>query len=149
MEIVWFCLALVGLRSYAVRPVTLVLVAKVAASYAVVWSAHGSITGYAATALIDIWALVAIRAIGRNALHESLQLCVIVSQGVFWTSYSFGGNLGVQIYHIGRAIFTLQLILVALPGAFELARDFRNIGRSRRGGLLGRGVARRNRNGTS
>lgn len=146
MEVVWILLALVGLRSYAARPFLCVLVVKMAASYGAVWTSGGSALGYASTALVDIWALALLAPARSWRWGEAAwraQVGAVVTQGVFWTAHVCGWYVGVEAFHIGRALFTGALIALAWPGGVDFAHDYdrwrRDVGRRKLAGSRLRG----------
>lgn len=134
MEALWFVLALAALRMSATRLFLCVLLGKLACSYAVVWMAGGALFGYAVTALLDLWALYVLYAVSGwsrwGDVARWAQLAAIVSQGTFWTAYTFGWYLGEEAFHIGRGLFTIQLAALAWPGVQDVAGSIRRFRRS-------------------
>lgn len=137
MEGGWLFLAVIAWRSSAARPFALLLVASWLYAYACIIVGEFMALSYAWALSFDVWALavglgVYVRDQPRRrrawwmlVVLAGWVVSITLQAAYWWALEARGAWFGVEMFHAGRAIFTVQMLTVAWPGAYCLWLDHR------------------------
>lgn len=130
MEGVWFALACFAFLAPRARPHAFVVVAVWAFTYAAIIMGHGTRYAFGMSVMFDAWSLLAGVAVLRiwparawGVMAVAGFAVSIVMQAAMWGLDRWAGLwFGLEAFHAGRALFTVQLLAVCYPAAADLRR---------------------------